>query len=272
MRNKPNTAVRLSVLAAAVLGGSLLSATAAQAASTVTPGQFKVGMEITYPPFESYDEKKNVVGSDPDLSRMLAKHMGLKAEFVDTKFSSLILSLNAGHYDAIISGMYITPERQTQAQTIAYAKTGAAIMVLKDSPLKPKVPEDLCGLKVGLEKGTTWVAQFNKLSTEYCIPNNKGAISVSEFPSAPEVTQALLSGNVQAQVEIDGAAGMIAERTKGRVMVSTEHSIYQQTLGIYVKKGNDELYQALLKAFDETKKSGEYAALLKKYNLEEPAN
>ena len=272
MRNTLNTAVRLTVLASAVLGTSLFAATVAQAATTVTPGQFKVGMEITYPPFESYDEKKNVVGADPDLSRLLAKHMDLKAEFVDTKFSSLILSLNAGHYDAIISGMYITPERQTQAQTIPYAVTGAAIMVLKDSPLKPKVPEDLCGLKIGLEKGTTWVTQFNKLSAEYCVPKGKGPVAVSEFPSAPEVTQALLSGNVQAQVEIDGAAGMIAERTKGRVVVSTEHSIYQQTLGIYVKKGNDELYQALLKAFDETKKSGEYAALLKKYNLEAPAN
>jgi len=265
MRNKNNTAVRLTVLAAALLGASI-----AHAAATVTPGQFKVGMEITYPPFESYDKDKNVVGSDPDLARLLAKHLQLKPEFSDTKFSSLILSLNAGHYDAIISGMYITPERQAQAQTIAYAKTGAAIMTLKDSPIKPKTPEDLCGLKVGLEKGTTWVAQFNKLSADYCVPNNKGAIAVSEFPSAPEVTQALLSGNVQAQVEIDGAAGMIAERTKGRVVVTTEHSIYQQTLGIYIKKDNAELYQALLKAFDETKKSGEYATLLKKYNLEEP--
>lgn len=261
MKNK-NTLLCMTVLAAGMLGASV-----SMAADT-----FKVGMEITYPPFESYDKDKNVVGSDPELATILAKHMNAKVEFVDTKFPSLILGLNSGKYDAIISGMYITPERQTQAQTIAYAKTGAAIMVLKDSTVKPKVPEDLCGLKVGLEKGTTWVAQFNKLSTDYCVPNNKGAIAVSEFPSAPEVTQALLSGNVQAQVEIDGAAGMIAERTKGRVVVSTEHSIYQQTLGIYVKKGNEELYQALLKAFDETKKSGEYAALLKKYNLEEPGN
>lgn len=272
MRNTVNTAVRLTTLAAAVTGTLLLSATGVQAATTVTPGQLKVGMEITYPPFESYDEKKNVVGADPEMSHLLAKHMEVKAEFVDTKFSSLILGLNAGHYDAVISGMYITPERQTQAQTIPYAVTGAAIMVLKDSAAKPQVPEDLCGMKVGLEKGTTWVTQLSKLSTDYCVPNNKGAIAVSEFPSAPEVTQALLSGNVQAQVEIDGAAGLIAERTKGRVVVSTQHSIYQQTLGIYVKKGNEALYQAVLKAFDDTKKSGEYAALLKKYNLEEPAN
>jgi len=87
MRNKNNTAVRLTVLAAAVFGATL-----AHAATTVTPGQFKVGMEITYPPFESYDKDKNVVGSDPELSQLLARHMDLKTEFVDTKFPSLIRS------------------------------------------------------------------------------------------------------------------------------------------------------------------------------------
>ncbi|MGY2283388.1 ABC transporter substrate-binding protein [Pseudomonas gingeri] len=246
----------------------LLCAGSVFAAATATPGQLKVGMEITYPPFESYDAEKNVVGSDPELSQALARHMDSKAEFIDTKFPSLIMGLNAGKFDAIISGMYITPERQTQAMTIAYAKTGAAIMVPKDSALKPTTPEDLCGLKVGLEQGTTWVAQFQKLSTDYCVPKGKGAITVSEYPSAPEVTQALLSSNIQAQVEIAGAAKMIAERTKGRVVVTTEHPIYQQILGIFVKKGNDAVYQALLKAFEETKKSGEYAAILSKYSLE----
>ncbi|WPP00538.1 ABC transporter substrate-binding protein [Pseudomonas sp. HR96] len=232
----------------------------------------KVGMEITYPPFESYDADKNVVGSDPDLSRALAKQMGTTAEFVDTKFPNLILGLNAGHYDAIISGMYITPERQAQAQTIPYAKTGAAIMVPAGSAIKPAVPEDLCGLKVGLEQGTTWVAAFNKLSTEYCVPKGKGAITISEYPSAPEVTQALLSKNIQAQVEISGAAHMIADKTKGRVVVTSTELVYPQTLGIYVKKGDDATYQALLKAVEASKKSGEYSSILKKYNLEEASN
>ncbi|WP_338526419.1 ABC transporter substrate-binding protein [Pseudomonas batumici] len=253
---------RLTLIAAALLCSS------AALASTATPGQLKVGMEITYPPFESYDADKNVVGSDPELSQALAKHLEAKAQFVDTKFPSLILGLNAGHYDAIISGMYITPERQTQAMTIPYAMTGAAILVPGTSTLKPGTPEDLCGLKVGLEQGTTWVAQLQKLSTDYCVPKGKGAITVNEYPSAPEVTQALLSNNVQAQVEIAGAAKLIAEKTKGRVVVSSEHLVYPQTLGIFVKKGNEALYQALLKAFEETKTSGEYAAILSKYSLE----
>ncbi|MGH8426114.1 MAG: transporter substrate-binding domain-containing protein, partial [Pseudomonas fluorescens] len=148
--------------------------------------------------------------------------------------------------------------------------TGAAVMVPKGSEINAKKPEDLCGLKLGLEQGTTWVKEFRKLSDEYCVPNNKGAISVSEYPSAPEVTQALLSKNIQAQVEIAGAAKLIAEKTNGRVVITTEHPIYQQTLGIFVKKGNDETFQAVQKAFEETKKSGEYAAILKKYGLEEP--
>ncbi|WP_277592864.1 ABC transporter substrate-binding protein [Pseudomonas chlororaphis] len=261
MLNKNNVA-RLPLLTA-----GLLCATAGLA-STATPGQLKIGMEITYPPFESYDSEKNVVGSDPELAHALARHLNAKAEFVDTKFPSLILGLNAGRYDAIISGMYITPERQTQTMTIAYAKTGAAIMASKDSSLNPQTPEDLCGLKVGLEQGTTWVGQLQKLSSDYCVPNNKGAISVSEYPSAPEVTQALLSKNIQAQVEIAGAAKMIAERTKGRVVVTSQHLIYQQTLGIFVKKGNDATYKALQEAFAESRRNGEYAAILGKYNLE----
>jgi polar amino acid transport system substrate-binding protein len=259
----PRTIARLTLLATALMCAG---------ASFAADKPLKIGMEITYPPFESYDADKKVVGSDPELAHALAKQMGTTAEFVDTKFPSLILGLNSGHYDAIISGMYITPERQAQAQTIPYAKTGAAIMVPKDSAVKPAVPEDLCGLKVGLEQGTTWVAAFNKLSSEYCVPQSKGAITISEYPSAPEVTQALLSKNIQAQVEIAGAAHMIAQKTNGRVVVSSTELVYPQTLGIYVKKGNDATYQALLKAVEASKKSGEYSAILKKYDLEEASH
>lgn len=260
-----------TLLAAGALGAALLGTVhGACAAVTATPGQLKIGMEITYPPFESYDGDK-VVGSDPELAAALARHMDLEPSYLNTKFSGLILGLNAGHFDAVISGMYITPERTAQAMAIPYAQTGAAIMVPAGSELKPEKPEDLCGLKVGLEQGTTWVAKFAELSKNYCEPNGKGAITVSEYPSAPEVTQALLSRHVQAQVEISGAAHMIAERSKGRVVVTSKELIYKQTLGMYVKKGNQALYDALKVAFQKTKDSGEFAAILQKYALEEAA-
>ena len=254
-----------------ILLGSLACAAQAEV-KTVTPGVLKVGMDITYPPFESFDGDK-VVGSDPDFASDLAKQLGLKADFVNTEFAGLILGLKANHFDTVISGMYITPERTAQALAIPYARTGAAIMTKAGAAKEPKVPEDLCGLKVGLQRGTTWVAKLQKLSTDYCVTQGKGAIAVSEFPSAPEATQAMLAGNVDAQMEIGGAASQIVERSRGRVRITSPELVYKETLGIYLRKDNEALKQALEEAFAKVRASGEYAALLKKYNLEDvPAN
>ena len=51
-------------------------------------------------------------------------------------------------------------------------------------------------------------------------------------------------------------------------MVSSPALVYPQTLGIYVKKGNTALYQAMEKALAAAQANGEYAALIAKYELE----
>lgn len=246
---------------------AVFASTIAHADGLLKPGHLKVGMEISYPPFESYDNGK-VVGFDPEISRLLAAQMGDEVEFVDTKFSGLILGLKANKIDTIISGMYITPPRVKQADAFPYARTGAYIMVLKNASVRPTTKEELCGLKVGLEQGTTWVQALNKLSSSYCEANGKKPITVLEFPSAPEVTTALMSHNVEAQLEIAGAAKMFEKRTHHRVEVSSPDLVYPQTLGIYVKQGNDELKTQLQSALNALKANGSYAALLKKYDLQ----
>ena len=225
-----------------------------------------VGMEVSYPPFESYKDGK-IVGFDPEISALLAAKMGAKPQFNDTKFTSLILGLGSNKFDAVISGMYVTPERVKIADAIPYAKTGASIMVLKGAEVQPKTEQDLCGMKVGLQQGTTWVKALNDLSADYCLPNGKESITVQEFPSAPEVSQALLSRNVQAQLEIAGAAKMFAERTKGRIEISSPDLVYPQTLGMYVKKDNAALKASLESALSAIKADGSYMALIEKYEL-----
>lgn len=257
-----------SRLAAPLIIGAALFAGSVQAAPTATPGTLKVGMEISYPPFESYDGDK-VVGFDPEVSTALAKQLGdLKVEFVDTRFPNLILGLNANRFDTIISGMYITEERTRQAEAIPYAQVGASIMVRSDSAAKPQQPEDLCGLKVGLQQGTNWINQLKAVSADYCARQNKGEIAISEFPTTAEASQALMSGNIQAHLEISAAAKMIVDKARGRIVISSEKSLYPQTLGIYVKRGNAELLEKLRSVVETYKKSSEYSEVLKKYNLE----
>ena len=259
------TAVRTGVRAGllALAGVGVLAGAQAQ---TLTAGVLKVGLEATYPPFESYEGDK-IVGFDPDLTTLLTREMKLKPALTDIKFVNLIPGLATGQHDAVISGLYVTPERLAQADAIPYANTGAAIMAAKDGKVQPKTEKDLCGLKVGLQAGTSWVKQLKTLSDDHCKPAGKPPVTVQEFPTAPEVSQALMSRNVDAQMEIAGAAKMIVERTKGRVVITSPELVYPQTLGIYVKKGNTALTHAFESAMAAIRKSGEYDALIKKYDL-----
>lgn len=252
----------------AVMLGTSFSALAADAPKTVSDGELMVGMEISYPPFEYYEDEK-VVGFDPEVSAALAQRMGLTASFHDTRFPNLILGLNANRFDTIISGMYILPERLEQADAIPYAKTGAAIMVRADAERKPEAEQDLCGLTVGLQQGTSWVKKLNDLSAGYCQEEGKEAITVNEYPTNSEASQAMLSGHIQAHVEIASASQMIVDKSRGRILISSKQAIYPETLGIYVKKGNDQLLDSLKAALENYKQSGEYSALIKQYGLEE---
>lgn len=235
-------------------------------AQTATAGQLKVAMEVSYPPFESYEGDK-ITGFDPELSALLAREMKLKPILTDTKFASLVLGLGSGLHDAAISALFINTDRLAIADAVPYASAGALIMASKDGPVQPKTEKDLCGVKVGLQAGTSWVKDLKTLSTDYCLPNGKPAIEVSEFPTAPEVSQALMSRNVQAQIEVAATAKDFAERSKGRIVVSSPSLVYLKSFGIFVKKGNTALLQSFEKALAAIQKSGEYAALIKKYDL-----
>ncbi|WP_130802056.1 ABC transporter substrate-binding protein [Acinetobacter ihumii] len=237
------------------------------AAPLLTNGVFKVGLEATYPPFESYDSKKNIVGLDPDFAALIAKDLNAKPQLIDTKFTSLILGLGK-KYDAVISGLYVTPERLKQADAIPYAMTGASIIALKNSSTLPKTENDLCGVKVGLQQGTAWVSSLKKLSESYCVKNGKAAIQVMEFPTASEVSQALMSKNVNAQLEIAPAAKILVEKSRGRLVISSSRLVYPLPLGIYVTQGNTALVTAIKASLAKAKANGQYDVLIKKYNLE----
>lgn len=243
---------------------SMAAFTASAADDTLTPGEMKVGLEVAYPPFESWQDKK-IVGFDAELAQLLSQQMGLKLQLADTKFSGLILGLNAGRHDTVISALYITPERTAQADAIPYADTGAYIMVRSDSTIAPTTEKALCGLTVGLQQGTSWVKKLRELSEGYSKANGKGPVTVKEFPTAPETMQALLAGHVQAQVDIAGVVSLFAERSNGRLKITSPQTIYPQTLGIYVKKGNTALAAKLTAALNTLRQNGKYAALLKNY-------
>lgn len=96
-------------------------------------------------------------------------------------------------------------------------------------------------------------------------------IDIREFPSSPEATQALLSGNIDAQTDDSAVIKMAVEKTSGRVIISSKENIYPVLGGLGLNKNNVELKAGLEAAFAKIKADGKYDALLKAYNISEPS-
>lgn len=127
----------------------------------VTPGTLTVGSDTSFPPFESLSGT-TVEGFDVDLATAIAKEIGIqKVVFLTEGFDTLIPSLQAGKYDVIVSGMFITDERKQSVDfTDAYGVANQAVAVKAGAGIKDST--DLEGKKIGVQSGTTgesWVKE-----------------------------------------------------------------------------------------------------------------
>jgi polar amino acid transport system substrate-binding protein len=243
---------------------------AAEIKGTLNQGELLVGSDLTYPPY-TYLEQKQPAGFDPEFMALMGKQLGLEPRFLDTRFANLILGVNAQRFDLVASALYVTPERSKQVDFLSYLKTGSSLMVLSTSDFKPGQPEDLCGKRVGSIMGASWIPKLNKVSAEYCLASGKPAIQSREFPTSPEVAQALLAKAIDVQMEDPAVAKITVEKLKGRTVISSNELIYPVVIGLAVRKDNQALLEKLTTAFAQIKQNGSYGELLARYNLAEPS-
>jgi polar amino acid transport system substrate-binding protein len=118
-------------------------------------GRLMVCSDIPYPPQEFIDDQGNPQGVDIDLGTEISNRLGLKVQFVNSIFESIIAAVNSGKCDIIMSAMNITDSRKKQVSMIPYFQAGQALMVVKGNPKNINVPLDLCGQPVAVESGTT---------------------------------------------------------------------------------------------------------------------
>ena len=119
-------------------------------------GRIKVGTSADYPPFESVDESGNKVGFDIELMEEVADRLGVKLEWVDMPFDSLIAAVQEGKIDASISAFNYTEERdQTIDFSDPYYTSEDAFTVAEGFTGAIVNPEDVANFKVGVQTGTT---------------------------------------------------------------------------------------------------------------------
>lgn len=236
----------LSVFSVSAFAGSTLEKVKAS-------GEIIVGNSPDYPPFESIDDTGKRVGFDIDLLHAIAEKMGVKVRWVTMDFAAIVTAVQSGQVDMGMSGFSISPERAEQVSfSMPYIASGQVIVVRNDSDIKSV--EDLKGKKIAVQLGTTGEQQADKID---------GAEVVK--PESYNIAFMMLNNKAADAVIAD--LSVADEFVKRGTFKRAGEPLSFEEFAMISRKGNETLLDALNQAFEEVKKDGAYAAIVKKWNL-----
>mgnify|MGYP001805779952 FL=1 len=242
----------------------VLAFSSATAAFAAIPQNIRIGTDPTYAPFESKNSQGELVGFDIDLAKELCKRINTQCTFVENPLDALIPSLKAKKIDAIMSSLSITEKRQQEiAFTDKLYAADSRLVVAKNSDIQPTV-ESLKGKRVGVLPGTPQETFGN----EHWAP--KG-IEIVSYQGQDNIYSDLTAGRIDAafQDEVAASEGFLKQPVGkdykfGGPSVKDE-KLFGVGTGMGLRKEDNELREALNKAFAEMRADGTYEKLAKKY-------
>ena len=234
------------------------AASAPAAAPAPAAKVYVVGTDAAYAPFESQNEKGEIVGFDIDVVKAVAKNAGIEVKFLNTPWEGIFNSVAQGDRDLLVSAITITPERkQTLDFSEPYFDAQQLIAVRSDSKISKF--EDLKNLKVGVQNGTTGDEVITKLQ-------GKSTPNVKRFESTPLALKEMESGGVDAVVADNGVVvHYVNNNPDSKFKTLSDSSFASEQYGIAVKKGNAELLEKINKGVAGIKADGTYNQIYTKY-------
>ena len=244
--------------------GSVDAALAAKVPQKIKDaGKIVVGSDASYAPNEFLaDDGKTVQGMDVDLFTAVAAKLGLKAEFQNAGFDTIILGVTSGKYDVGVSSFTINDERKKSVNMVSYFNAGTQWAVKSGNPKKVD-PDNACGLNIGVQKGTVQIDDLTARSKK-CTDAGKPAIKQIIDADQSKVTASVISGKSDAMLA-DSPVGLYAvKQTKGQLEALGD--IYDAApYGFVVPKDQTDFAQAIADALKAMAADGSYKAALDKW-------
>jgi polar amino acid transport system substrate-binding protein len=212
---------------------------------TLKRGVLSIGMEIGYPPMEYFDADGKPIGFDVEMGRAIAAKMGLEAQFVDTAWDGIFAGVNTNKYDCIMSSVTINPARQAAHNfSKPYVSNTLAMVLLKNSRVTARTPEECVGLDVAYQDETTSEHYMRELES-------KGlSFNLREYEKVMYCFDELRLGRVDVIVTDLLVAYEYIAQANSPFEIVWESSEPEQ-FGVCMKKGNNALTDAINKALDE---------------------
>ena len=233
---------------------TLLTAILLGASVVASAQELTFAMEPSYPPFETTNEKGEIIGFDVDVANAICKEIQATCKFKGEAFDALIPNLKAKRFDASISAIDITDARAKQVLfSDAYYDSTASYVTLKGKATLESAKN------VGVQNGTTF--------QQYTVAETK-QYTTKAYASLQSAILDLKSGRIDM---IFGDTAVLAD------MISKEPEMqfvgekvankkyFGNGLGIAMHKSNKELAEQLNKGLAAIKANGEYQKIYDKW-------
>lgn len=191
----------------------------------------KVGMS-TFVPWAMKDKEGKLVGFEIDVATELAKDLGVKVEFVPTKWSGIIPALLTGKFDVIIGGMGIRPDRNLKVNfTLPYDHSGMSIVAHRERAKGFGALSDFNrdGVQVAARIGTTAASAARKF-----FPKAK----LKLFDDESQAIQELLSGRVHAVVASAPMPSFQAIKYAEKLFLPVAGTFTKEPIGFALRKSD----------------------------------
>jgi len=194
-------------------------------------GVLRVGMS-TFVPWAMQDKNGELIGFEIDVARRLATDLGLKAEFVPTKWSGIIPALLTGKFDVIIGGMGIRPERSLKVNfTIPYDHSGMSLVANRQLAAGFSRLEDFnrADLVLVARIGTTAATAAR---------NSLPKATLRLFDDESQAIQELLNGRAAAFVTSRPTPAFLAIEHPDKLFLPFPETFTREPIGFAVRKGD----------------------------------
>jgi ABC-type amino acid transport substrate-binding protein len=221
----------------------------------VVGGKITVASNIAYPPFES-SPKGRPKGFDIELMKEIGNRAGFEVEYENVRFDSILRGLNTDLFDAAISAMTITEDRERQIDfSDPYFNADQALLVASESEVQSI--DDLAESPVGVQAGSTGQMKAEELL------DGEQIGEIAPYRTIGEAFAALEHEKVEGVIyDLSAAHGKIA-KSDGKIRFVEPISTGEQ-YGIAFPK-DSPLVDPVNKALAEIKDDGTYEKLYKKW-------
>jgi polar amino acid transport system substrate-binding protein len=239
-------------------------------------GRLLICSDLPYPPQEFFNEHGEPIGSDIEIGREIAHRLGLEADIVNSLFDTIIEAVNGGKCDIVISAQNITDDREEQVIMIPYFRAGQTFVVENGNPAGIHTQLDLCGKRIGAQRGTVQVEFINGTGdylesglSQTCEGIGKQPIDLRQFIK-DEALLALLGGTVDAYFVDSPAAGYhVVQQPQLLELSGLTLEVAEQ--GISVPHDKRRLAEAVRTALQTMISDGTYVEILASYGVQDGA-